>query len=291
MKYITFILVLCSTTLFSQRTIHTEPVYQPITETSGGINIWIDSLGSIQFGTTPVGYSKINWDSVYLDETSGDVLRFKRDKPIISGSGVTFGINTLTIDRPSFTTVTAGKGVRLRALPSGDVIAEIDTAQTSLFITERETYSSTPMVTWTSGYERDTALLLSSNVKATTAITQIIYDDSVPGITLNLDSLKFARDIQLPQAWQDSTVWDAPYDPNLFFHKSHEWVYSEFDDLNQDYQKQFPYPLGGMEYQGRICKVCKTKQQRTIYYGTGKNPFKKIPTNSPYSQLLLQSRQ
>ena len=96
--------------------------------------------------------------------------------------------------------------------------------------------------------------------------------------------------VYLPQTWQDSTEWDAPYDPNLFFHKNHEWVYSEFDDLNQEYQKQFPYPLGGFEYQGRICKVCKTKQQRTKYYGMGKNPFKKNSTNSEYSKLL-QSRQ
>lgn len=111
---------------------------------------------------------------------------------------------------------------------------------------------------------------------------------TTPRITT--DSAKFSRVIQLPQAWQDSTEWDAPYDPNLYFHRDHEWVYSEFDDLNQEYQQLHPYPLGGFEHQGRICKVCKTLQQRTKYYGVGKNPFKKEPTNSEYSKLLLQGR-
>jgi len=226
-------------------------------------------LGHLQFG-------KDSNTHFTKTDTASRGIELNRVSPIISSSGVTYGINTLTIDRPSFTTVTAGKGVRLRELPSGDVIAEIDSVE--VFRTEDFVHGPE------GGFTGSSATMVTPTIR-------IMYDDGGSDITMNLDSLKFARDIQLPQAWQDSTVWDAPYDPNLFFHKSHEWVYSEFDDLNQDYQKQFPYPLGGMEYQGRICKVCKTKQQRTIYYGTGKNPFKKIPTNSPYSQLLLQSRQ
>lgn len=297
MKYITFILILCSTTLFSQGiTIHSHLNEKGVWVSDTTPNVllrsyWRNGEFVSEYGNPldtfrllsaprkkedmkyhgPVILDNDGWlqgmavGRVHKDTlfTTGKLYGPSINEPgeIITGAEfitTPYGVNVL------------GEGVYFRSLPP----LPLDLIPVTKYT---EKYASNLYSTWVDTSYTDT-------------IGWIMLDNSSEILTVT-DSTNFVRDIQLPQAWADSTEWDAPYDPNFYFHKNHEWIYSEFDDLNQEYQQLHPYPLGGFEHQGRICKVCKTKQQRTKYYGVGKNPFKKVITNSPYSQLLLQSRQ
>jgi len=229
------------------------------------------------FGQTPSSWKDINGNINYIEVVPNT---------IIAGSGITLNRdgNKITISADTIPPKRDTSHYTLELLGSKKNTSTITISEGALGVADGGAFMTTNADSPNGGY-LEVTYDMHGGIMDMKRISPI--GDSLKDVVVH-----DARDtVYLPQAWQDSTEWDAPYDPNLFFHKNHEWVYSEFDDLNQEYQKLHPYPLGGFEHQGRICKVCKTKQQRTIYYGVGKNPFKKVITNSPYSQLLLQSRQ
>lgn len=283
MKFITLVLVLCANTLFGQLPISGEP--------SSGSVIILNNNGAewrpFDYHRDSIGQFIIVHETF---DTSGMVITstgYVRDTVTIASDTTPPKRDTshYTLELPS---ISWGKATVVHeAYPK---------FKRPMLITDS---TVTLLDEGTLGVADGGAYMTTMTVNDKGEIQDLIQTwpvgDSLKDFTIT--NKTFLRDpssrtLDLPQPWADSTEWDAPvYDPNFYFHKSHEWVYSEFDDLNQEYQKLYPYPLGGFEHQGRICRVCKTKQERTKYYGTGKNPFKKVSTNSPYSQLLLQGRQ
>lgn len=117
----------------------------------------------------------------------------------------------------------------------------------------------------------------------------ITADGEITTQSIELDSSKWGspRISYSAYDWTDTTEWEMlTYDPNYFFQAPHTWVQSEYEDLNYEYQRLLPYPIGGWEKQGRVCRHCKVVQYRTIYFGNGKNPFKDNPIKSEFQTIM-----